>query len=168
MKKLLIGITTVLVVLVATVLIAPTFINWNQYRDEICAQARDALGRELEIRGDIKITVLPSPALVINDVHLANVEGASSADMVTLKSLEVHVALAPLLGRIIQVTSIRLVEPVIKLEVLEDGANNMTFGTEAASGKPAGAHAIRRISVLSGAKYFAKADEVQRKGFGRT
>jgi len=137
LKKLLIGITTVLVVLVATVLIAPTFINWNQYRDEICAQARDALGRELEIRGDIKITVLPSPALVINDVHLANVEGASSADMVTLKSIEVHVALAPLLGRIIQVTSIRLVEPVIKLEVLEDGANNMTFGTEAASGKPA-------------------------------
>jgi len=129
LKKLLIGVTTVVIVLFATVLIAPTFINWNQYREEISAQARNPLGRELEIRGDIKIAILPSPALVINDVHLANVEGASSADMVALKSLEVNVALAPLLGRNIQVTSIRLVEPIINLEVLESGANNMTFAS---------------------------------------
>ena len=114
-----------------TVLILPTFINWNQYREEITSQARNALSRELDIKGNIELAILPSPALVINDIHLANVEGTSAADMVTLKSLEVNVALIPLLGRNIQITSVRLVEPVVNLEILEDGTNNLAFGVTA-------------------------------------
>ena len=112
----------------ATVLILPTFINWNQYREEIASQVRNALGRELNIKGDIKLTILPSPALAINGIHLANVEGTSTADIVTLKSLEVNIALIPLLGQNIQITSVRLVEPVINIEILEDGTNNLAFG----------------------------------------
>ena len=77
MKKLLISAATIAIIFVATVLILPTFINWNQYREEIASQVRKALGRELNIKGDIKLTILPSPALAINDIHLANVEGKS-------------------------------------------------------------------------------------------
>ena len=128
MKKLLIGAATLAIIFLATVLILPTFINWNQYREEIASQARNALGRELNIKGDIKLTILPSPALAINGIHLANVEGTSTADMLTLKSLEVNVALIPLLGQNIQITSVRLVEPVVNMEILEDGTNNLAFG----------------------------------------
>ena len=120
MKKLLISAATIAIIFVATVLILPTFINWNQYREEIASQVRKALGRELNIKGDIKLTILPSPALAINGIHLANVEGSSTADVVTLKSLEVNIALIPLLGQNIQITSVRLVEPVINIEILED------------------------------------------------
>ena len=128
MKKLLLGAATLAIIFLATVLILPTFINWNQYREEIASQARNALGRELNIKGDIKLTILPSPALAINGIHLANVEGTSTADMLTLKSLEVNVALIPLLGQNIQITSVRLVEPVVNMEILEDGTNNLAFG----------------------------------------
>ena len=92
MKKLLISAATIAIIFVATVLILPTFINWNQYRGEIASQVRKALGRELNIKGDIKLTILPSPALAISGIHLANVEGTSTADIVTLKSLEVKEA----------------------------------------------------------------------------
>ena len=128
MKKLLISAATIAIIFVATVLILPTFINWNQYREEIASQVRNALGRELNIKGDIKLTILPSPALAINGIHLANVEGTSTADIVTLKSLEVNIALIPLLGQNIQITSVRLVEPVVNMEILEDGTNNLAFG----------------------------------------
>ena len=114
-------------ILIASVLALPTFINWNEYKEEITSYAQEVLGRKIEIKGDIRIALLPSPVLRINDVHLANVEGGSNVDMVTLKSLEVSIALAPILGRNIQVTSVRLVEPVINLEVLESGTTNMTF-----------------------------------------
>ena len=129
MKKLLISVATIAIIFVATVLILPTFINWNQYREEITSQVRNALGQELNIKGDIKLTILPSPALAINGIHLANMEGTSTADFVTLKSLEVNIALIPLLGQNIQITSVRLVEPVVNLEILEDGTNNLAFGT---------------------------------------
>ena len=112
----------------ATVLILPTFINWNQYREEITSQVRNALGQELNIKGDIKLTILPSPALAINGIHLANMEGPSTPDIVTMKSHEENNALIPLLGQNIQITSVRLVEPVINIEILEDGTNNLAFG----------------------------------------
>ncbi len=136
MKKLLISIVLVLVALAGAVIAAPNFVDWNKYRDEITSRVKDATGQDIEIRGDIKIAVLPSPALVVEDVHVANVEGASDADIVSLGSLEVHVALAPLLNKNLQVTRIKLVKPVVNLEIFtKDRANFDSFTKPAA--KPA-------------------------------
>ncbi|MBT6290209.1 MAG: AsmA family protein [Rhodospirillaceae bacterium] len=127
MNKILIIIAGLLVTLVAAVLIVPGFMNWNQYRGMIQTEAAAATGRAVEIDGDIRIQLLPAPRLVIENARLANVEGASSADMVTLKRLEVHVALAPLFSGAVRVQSVILVEPELRLEILEDGRNNFTF-----------------------------------------
>jgi uncharacterized protein involved in outer membrane biogenesis len=127
-KKLLISIVLVLVALAGAVIAAPNFIDWNKYRDEITTRVKDATGQDIEIRGDIKIAILPSPALVVEDVHVANVEGASDADIVSLGSLEVHVALAPLLNKNLQVTRVKLVRPVVNLEIFtKDRANFDSF-----------------------------------------
>lgn len=127
MKKLLFGLLFVFVGLIAAILVAPNFINWNEYRDIITEEVNAATGFNLEIRGDIKISILPSPALVINDVHVANIEGASRADTLSVKSFEVRVALAPLLGRQLKINSIKLVKPVLSLEILADGRTNMAI-----------------------------------------
>ncbi len=124
MKKLLISIVLVLVALAGAVIAAPNFVDWNKYRDEITSRVKDATGQDIEIRGDIKIAILPSPAVVVEDVHVANVEGASDADIVSLGSLEVHVALAPLVNKNLQVIRIKLVKPVVNLEIFtKDRAN---------------------------------------------
>lgn len=137
MKKLLIGFLGLIVVLVAAVLIVPGFIDWNGYKKEIAAQAKAATGRDLTIGGDIKIAVLPAPTLSAANVSLANVQGAAQPTMAKLKSIEVRVAFAPLLSGKVQVETVKLVDPVIELEVLADGRKNWDFGTPAA--KPAGA-----------------------------
>ena len=122
-----VGGAVLVVGLVGAVLVVPSFIDWNQYKGELTAQVRTYLGRDLVIHGDIEISVLPAPALIATDVSLANAEGASAAEMVRLKSLEVRISPAPLLGGNIQVETVKLVEPVIELEVLADGRKNWVF-----------------------------------------
>lgn len=131
MKKFFWAIGVLLVVTAAAVLVGPGLIDWNQYKADIQAQVRSVTGRDIHINGDISITVLPAPALIAADVTLANMEGAQTENMVRLKSLEVRVALAPLLGGQVKVERIKLVEPVIELEVLADGRKNWMFSDPA-------------------------------------
>jgi len=126
-KKALSVVAVLLVLLIAGVLVVPGMIDWNHYKGDIQAQAKALTGRQLTIGGDIKITVLPAPALIANGVALANLEGAASPHMARLKLLEVRIALAPLLAGRVEVKRIKLVDPVIELEVLADGRKNWSF-----------------------------------------
>lgn len=121
MKRLLFGLLALLALLVAAVLIVPSFVNWNTFKPELVAQVRKATGRDLAIDGDVRLKVLPSPALAVSGARFANIEGAPTPDMATLKSLDVRVRLVPLLTGEIQVESVRLVEPTVVLERLADG-----------------------------------------------
>ncbi len=136
MKKILGVVAGLLILLIAAVLIVPSFIDWNQYKTEIVSRAKESTGRDLDIRGDIEFSVLPTPGLRVNDVHVANVRGAAAPQMVSLKSLEVRVALLPLLGGNIQVHGIRLVDPVIHLQRFADGRTNMTFSPASSQSLP--------------------------------
>ncbi|MEQ8587591.1 MAG: AsmA family protein [Thalassobaculaceae bacterium] len=142
MRKVLIAIAAVVALLVAAVLVVPSLIDWNGYKPEIQTAARDATGRELKIDGDLSLSILPSPTLSVADVSLANIEGGSTPDMASLQSLDVSVALIPLLSGEIRVTSVTLVRPTILLETLADGRTNWTFDAaapaEAASDETAG------------------------------
>ena len=141
MKKFLTGFVVLVVLLIAALVIVPSFINWNNHKAEIIAAVRDATGRTLSIEGDISLKIIPAPALSVQDVSLAGLPGAGGAPMLTLKALEVRVALAPLMSGDIQVTSVRLIEPSLVLEVLSDGRVNWQFeapGNTAAGNTAAG------------------------------
>ena len=126
--KYLIGGLAVLVgVVVAAMLIVPAVVDWNEYRAEIASQASHALGRTVEIRGDVGLALLPAPRLTVKDAHLANIEGAAAEDMISLASLEITAAWAPLLGGTVRVESVKLVRPVINIEIFEGGQSNLTF-----------------------------------------
>ena len=127
MRKLFIGLGVVVAVLVAAVLIVPSFIDWNTYKGEIEAQVEKLTGRKLVIAGDISIAVLPAPAVIAHDVSFANDERSEVPSMLELGSLEVRVALGPLFSGEVQVNKVVLVEPVIQLETFADGSDNWTL-----------------------------------------
>ncbi|MEX1203760.1 MAG: AsmA family protein, partial [Dongiaceae bacterium] len=135
-KKLLIGLAGLLILAVAAVLVAPSFIDWNGYKAEIAARAKAATGRDLAIDGDISLALLPAPTLSAAKVRLANLEGGDAPDMATLEALRVRVALLPLLEGRIEVERIALVGPTIILERLPDGRANWEFAGAAAPGAP--------------------------------
>ncbi len=134
MKKFLAFLFGLVVLVIVAALVGPTFVDWNEYKPEIAAEIKSRTGRDLVIEGDIDFAVLPAPTLSVNDLRLANIEGAASPDMVSLKALRVRIALTPLFEGIVQVETIALIEPVIEFEVLPDGRRNWEFGP--AAGEP--------------------------------
>ncbi len=138
MKKILIGIGVLLVLLVAAVLVGPSFYDWNRHKGEIAAKVREATGRDLTIDGDISLSILWTPTLSVTKVRLANIAGGSAPDMATLESLDVRLAFAPLdwIGGKFQVERIDLEQPTIVLERLADGRANWEFERPAAGAAP--------------------------------
>ncbi|NUB09787.1 AsmA family protein, partial [Azospirillum sp. Vi22] len=133
-KKLLIAALILLGLLVAAVLIVPSVVDWNAYKSQIAERVSAATGREVELRGDIGLSLLPAPALTVRDARLANAPGGSEQDMARLKELDVRVALGPLLSGHIQVQSIRLIDPTFLFETLPDGRFNWDLS---GAGRPA-------------------------------
>ena len=127
MKKVLYIIGGLMGLLVVALLVIPSFINWNTYKPEIADQVRALTGRELIIGGDIDLKIFPSPRLVAENVSLSSIEGAQSPDLVSLRSVEVRIALAPLLGGNIGIETVQLIEPQVFLEVLADGRATWTL-----------------------------------------
>ena len=125
MNKILIGLGGIVAFIVAAIIIGPGFVDWNNYKVDLAHQAEKFTGRKLTIDGNIEISILPAPALVANDVRLSNVEGASAENMVSLRSLQVRVALGPLLGGQLKVQTVQLIDPVIELERFADGRTNV-------------------------------------------
>jgi uncharacterized protein involved in outer membrane biogenesis len=137
-KKVAYGLVGLLVLLVALILIGPSFVDWNAQRERIAQEARRMTGRELIIDGDISLAILPAPALSVQQVRLANVAGGSKPTMAELSELRIRIALLPLLKGQVQVESLQLVEPRILLEVLADGRRNWDFGMGAPDAAQAG------------------------------
>ncbi len=134
-RAIFIVIGLIAVALVAIVAIS-SFINWNNYKSEITSQVHQLTGRDLMISGDISVRILPAPRLVAEKVSLSSLEGAANPDLVSLRSVEVQVALAPLITGQVRVETVRLVEPRIYLEVLADGRSTWEI-TPPASGTDA-------------------------------
>lgn len=134
MRKVLLGILGVVVVGLVAVLVAPSFIDWNQQKTRIAEQVFDATGERIAIEGDVSLALLPTPRLSAAGVRLAGREGGP--DRLTLKSLDLQVALAPLLGGEIEVASLVMVEPVVLYEIDEQGQANWSL--DQGDGLPSG------------------------------
>ncbi|MEO3433989.1 AsmA family protein [Inquilinus sp. CAU 1745] len=127
-KKIAIGVGVVLLLLVVAVAAIPFLVPTEAVTSRVTAMVRDATGRELRIEGPVEIAVFPAIAVRMSDVALANVEGSSEPDMVSLGELDVRVALLPLLGGEVEIDRFVLRQPSIVLEVAEDGTPNWQFG----------------------------------------
>lgn len=127
MKRVLLILVGLIVLVVAAALVAPSFIDWNQYKGEIAGAVERATGRTLVMSGDLSLSVLPTPRVSAVGVRLSSAGGDD--DFLTLRALDVQVALWPLLRGEIQVISVRLVEPEFFLAVAEDGTANWQFDT---------------------------------------
>lgn len=114
--------------LIATVIVAPSFIDWTSYRNGIAGEIERVLARRVVIDGAVEASLVPTPRLSLRGVRLGNMVGASSLTMAEAEALEVRLAFWPLLTGKLVVTSVVLRKPVIELERLADGRANWMFG----------------------------------------
>ncbi|HXV73774.1 MAG TPA: AsmA family protein, partial [Sphingomonadales bacterium] len=122
-KKLIIAGGVLLAVL-AFLLIAPNFVDWNRFKPEVERGFEAATGRQIAIAGELSFKLLPAPALSVSRVSLANVPWARDANFLELESLDIRMRLLPLLNKDVEVTSLVLVGGRINLERAGDGRAN--------------------------------------------
>ncbi|HWA47343.1 MAG TPA: AsmA family protein, partial [Dongiaceae bacterium] len=130
MKKVLWIVGGLIGLLIVVAVAAPFFIDLNDYKAEIAAQAKKATGRELAIDGDISLSILPTPGVTVSGVRFGNVPGGSVPDMATLDSATVKVALMPLISGKVEVESVVLNKPTFIFEKLPDGSGNWQIAPE--------------------------------------
>lgn len=87
MKRLL-KFFLIFILSICGVLIAATailhFINLNPYRDRIASLTTKAIGRQVNINGDIDINLFPRPEVILNDISIANAKWGTEPVMVSV------------------------------------------------------------------------------------
>jgi uncharacterized protein involved in outer membrane biogenesis len=137
MKKLAYIIGGIIVLLIVVALVAPFFVNLNNYKGLIEAQAKQATGRDLKIDGDISLSLLPVPSVSVSGIKFGNAAGGSAANMAEIDSVKVKVALMPLLSHKAEITNVVLSKPNIVLEKLKDGSGNWVIAPAGSAAAPA-------------------------------
>lgn len=135
----------ILLLLLAAVLILPQLIPSDVYRSRIQTAASAALGRNVEVTGDVNVRVFPRIEARAGATTIANPEGFGDTPFASMGELRAAVKLIPLLFQRVEVDEFVLVEPNIALVALEDGSNNWTF----ASNQPTGPSEPTRAGNLS-------------------
>lgn len=123
-KKLLVALGALVGLLIAVLLLAPLFIDVNEYRAQVVAEVKKATGRDLVLEGPISLRLLPTPTVRAQDVKVLNLVGAKNPQMVAVKSVSVSPSLWALLAGRLEVGDVVLDEPRIVLEINSEGKRN--------------------------------------------
>ncbi len=119
---LYLGVLAVLVLF--TALIAPMFIDWTTYRAELESYGSKLAGREVRIEGPIRIQILPTPMIRLNGLRIANAGGATAEEFVSADTLEVRLALSPLLKGKVEVEALEFERATFEFENMGESGGN--------------------------------------------
>jgi AsmA protein len=147
-RIILIVFGALIVLLVGALFVVPSLIPTDVYRAQIESRATDALGRQVEIAGPVKVSVLPTLQARAQSVTIANAEGFDADAFVQVEELRARLALWPLLSRRVEINEFVLMRPQIALEVDSAGRNNWTFGSEEPSAPRSADGFTRRPGAL--------------------
>jgi len=137
-RKTAIGLAILMFTALAGLLLAPQFVDLERYRPQIAERISNWCGRPVTLGGPISLSLLPSPHVSVQDLIVANVLGAQTPEMVRVHRVDAAVSFLPLLAGRIEVTSARLLQPVISLERLPDGRDNWAFNNVGVAPPPPG------------------------------
>jgi uncharacterized protein involved in outer membrane biogenesis len=133
--------------------------SWNFLKGPITDRVQAMTGREMEITGEVSVSLLPRPQMQLGSMKLANADWAQTPNMLTVEGLEVEPSIPSLLKGEPALESVTITEPTLTLEGREGKPGNwalpaMTGTAEAdRSGPPV---IIRQLQINDGKiRYFA-------------
>lgn len=133
------GILIFLVVIVVGLAISlPYLIDPNEYKDDIIAQIKPHMrGRDLQIPGDIQISVLPWLGFEVGKIVVGNADGFVLKPFMTIDQAKAHVKLFSLLTDTPEIGSLEFNGININLQRDAEGRNNWSDLSAANQTKPA-------------------------------
>jgi uncharacterized protein involved in outer membrane biogenesis len=129
-----VGIT--LIVLIAGGVLYLSFADLSWLKPRIESAVADATGRKLQLGGAFDLDIVPSPAIVLEDVSLSNAEWGSEPMMARVGHVSAWLDLWSLVSGPVRVKELRLSDVDVLLETNEQGEANWAMG-EASELEPA-------------------------------
>jgi AsmA protein len=139
MRKLkFLGVLTaaILVILCGVLLVVWLTVNPNNYKGKIAALVKESTGRELNLTGDIKLSVFPWVALELGPATLGNPAGFSAEPFLSFSHASVRVKLLPLLHQRLEVARVAIDGLDLRLAKNAQGKGNWQGGAPSAAPTP--------------------------------
>ncbi|MHA1570678.1 MAG: AsmA family protein, partial [Alphaproteobacteria bacterium] len=130
MRRLFKILAILIIAVVVAAVAAVILVDPNDHKDWIADKARDAIGRELVIGGDIDLDLGLATSISLSDVTLSNADWGSGPQMIKLKRLEMEIGVLPAIGGTIQVNRLLVDGVEILLETDANGTPNWQFETD--------------------------------------
>lgn len=143
MGKLLKILLTTIVSLILLVIVAavalPFIIDPNDFKPQIQAAVKDAIGRDLTIDGDLSLSVFPWIGVSTGELSLSNAKGFEDTPFAEIEASDIKVKLIPLFSKQLEVNRITLKGLMLNLAKNKQGVSNwddLTGDKKAAEKKP--------------------------------
>lgn len=114
MRKVLITIAVIVVVLIVIAVVLPFFIDANQFKPKVEAEATKALGRQVTV-GNLSLSIL-SGGVSADNLSVADDPAYGKEPFLTAKSMAIGVAMWPLItSRKLNIESFTINQPTVNL-----------------------------------------------------
>ncbi|WP_341747324.1 AsmA family protein [Candidatus Tisiphia endosymbiont of Dascillus cervinus] len=127
MQKFLKYSVALLILIIVILLITPLFISLESYKRLASDKVKEITGRELQINGDITISLLPTPTITIKDVTLTSLPNAHYPSLLEVKEVSASLSILSLLKGKIDISTIEINKPVVNLERMRNGVASWEF-----------------------------------------
>ena len=118
------GLGAIIALIVVAAAAVALLFDPNEYRTQIAAAVEEQTGRELEIEGDIRLSLFPWLGVEVGRVALADRPGFHEEPFLEVASTDVAVRLLPLLRGRIEARMVRIEQPRARLMIDESGEAN--------------------------------------------
>jgi len=125
MKKIFLAIGILLFILIVAAIVAPYFISADTLKKTLVEKIETETGRHITIDGKFQLKFFPVVEIAMDGVTLSNPPSyGDKHPLMTFKSIDVGVAVMPLLKGNIEIKKLVLDEPRINLHVSKEGIKN--------------------------------------------
>lgn len=124
MRRLLIGLGSLLFMLVTIILVVPLFLPKDEIKRQVVEQVDARLGWRLRVDGPVSLSLFPAFSLTAEKVGVSGEAGADGIEFAKAERVEFGLAWGGLISGNIRVNGIALEQPDINLEVGPNGTTS--------------------------------------------
>ena len=123
-KVISVLVLVVVVLVVGAIVAIPMIVNGDDVKAELARQVKAQTGRDLEIPGQVDISVFPWLGARLGEVRFGNAAGFNAPLFAKTDEVELRVKLMPLLERKVEMDTVTVRGLELNLEKLADGRSN--------------------------------------------
>jgi len=124
LKIIVILFAAVFAIIAAALISIILFFDPNAYKPQISSALEDATGRQLNIEGDIGLSLYPWVGMELGKITLSNATGFNETPFASINSAEVKLKLMPLLTQEVEMKAITLRGLNLNLQIDANGKTN--------------------------------------------